>query len=108
VQDKPQPPRRRLDPLALTVMAVALAAVVGISSYLVYRLRSDASPPPEAGDARLRDAVAEVEKWIEGMKAPPPPPVAKPPLAKPAPPPPMTKPAPPPALQPAPQAAVPA
>ena len=96
MQDKSQPPRRRLDPLALTVMAVALAAVVGIASYLVFRLRSDA-PPPEAGDARLRDAVAEVEKWIEGMKAPPPP-VAKPPVAKPAPPP---------SLQPAPQAAVP-
>jgi hypothetical protein len=67
-------PRRRFDRLALTVMAVALAAIVGIASFLVYRLRTDTqSPQPVAGDEHLRDAIAEVRKWIEESPRPAPP-----------------------------------
>jgi hypothetical protein len=73
-------PRRRFDPLALTVLSVAVAVIVVISAFLIYRLRSDEPPPATAPDTRLRDAVAEVEKWIESMQTPPP-------AVKPAPPP---------------------
>lgn len=80
-------PRPRLNRLALTVMAVALAAVVGIASFLVYRLRVDSPPPqPVAEDSTLRDAIAEVRKWIEDSPRPAPPPVTvAPPVFKPAP-----------------------
>src|SRR5207302_1002218 len=79
-------PRRRFDPLALTVMAAAVAALVGITSFLIYRLRTDpqaAQQPaqqPAADDSRLRDAIADVRKWIEESPRPAPPVAVKPPL----------------------------
>jgi hypothetical protein len=72
-------PRRRLDPLALTVLSAALAAIVGIAAFLIYRVRSDALPaqPPATADEHLREAIAEVRKWIEQ------PPAVAPPAPKP-------------------------
>ena len=103
MQEEATRPRRRIDRLALTVMAVALAAVVGISAFIVYKLRTDAQPAqPAAEDSQLRDAVAEVRKWIEESPRP-----APPATVKPAPPPAVVKPAPPPVSKPAPQVVLP-
>jgi len=95
VQEEATRPRRRIDRLALTIMAAALAAVVGIAAFLIYRLRTDAPRPqqPAAGEERLREAIADVRKWIEESPRPAPPQTVKP---APVPPQPPVKPQPPP------------
>jgi len=87
-------PRRRLDPLALTVLSAALAAIVGIAAFLIYRVRSDtpSAQPPVSADEHLREAIAEVRKWIEDSPRSAPPQTVKPAPVPPAPAPPPPKP----------------
>ena len=64
--------RPRLDPGALAFHGIAIAAVLGIAVFLLYRIGSEPEPPkPVAEDSRLQDAVTDIRKWIEEKRAEP-------------------------------------
>jgi hypothetical protein len=76
-------PRRRLDPLAVAIHAIAIAAIVGIGAFLLFQMRSAPDAPTAASqDRRLENAVAEIRDWLAQQRiepsAKPEPPAAKP------------------------------
>lgn len=87
-------PRRRLDPLALAVHGVALAAILAAGVYLLFAIRSD--PQPAKTDSQtvgdfLGGIAKSLEKLVERenkpappVRKPAPPSTAKPAPAKPA------------------------
>ena len=90
-------PRRRFDPLAVAFVSIALVTVLAVSTYVLYRMRTEApapATPPAADDGSIDKAVGEIRKWLEERRPQPAPPVAKaPPPApmKPTPLPPVAK-----------------
>jgi hypothetical protein len=78
-----EPQRKRFNPVTVAVHGTAIALLLGIAGYLVYKVRSDPAPTPAKAtpDRSLQDAVSDIRKWIEDKRVelqPPPPAPAKP------------------------------
>jgi len=63
-------PRKRLDRPALVFHGIAIAAIVGIAVFLLYRMGREPERPRQAAeDSRLQDAVTDIRKWIEEKRS---------------------------------------
>ena len=58
-------PRKRLDRPALVVHGIAIAAIVGIAAFVLYKMGSQPEPQQAAQDRGMQDAVSDIRKWIE-------------------------------------------
>jgi hypothetical protein len=78
-----EPPRKRFDAATLAFHGTAIALVVVIAGYLLYKVRTDPEPAPvTAKDGSVADVASDIRKWIEDKRAElqpsPPPAPAKP------------------------------
>jgi hypothetical protein len=84
-----EPPRKRFAAAAVGFHGTAIAVIVGLGLYLLYKIISDPATTsvPVAEERRLQDAVSDIRKWIDEKRTEPPAQAPKPPPRAAAPPP---------------------